>query len=355
MRAVGHPPAAGAGCQLGRHPRARAGAAARRWKKWGWGGGDCSRRRRGALPCRRQVVPSSRRELCPPPPGGPPPPAPPPPPTRAAQVALFHTIGHVSACLSFSMMAVSFAHVVRRPCLPLSSCDLAALPCARPWLAPWPGAMSPARSACPLEGRRRRCQLLRSPHPDFLCACSPCVAGQERRAGAERGAGTGACGGGHLWCWGAGRHASPRAARRAGSDRAPAPPPAPPQVILAETYPYYVWLSLVPIIAGCSLAAMKEASGPARALRAALLVPAKQLSRPWAHTRPSRALLLPPPPLPPTAAPGLLCLGRLQQRDGEQRGHGAAQHLLQEVPGGAEGGAAPGGPSSLVLCCLPPG
>lgn len=30
------------------------------------------------------------------------------------------------------------------------------------------------------------------------------------------------------------------------------------QVILGETYPYYVWLSLLPIIAGCSLAAMKE-------------------------------------------------------------------------------------------------
>ena len=29
------------------------------------------------------------------------------------QVALFHTIGHVSACVSFSQMAVSFAHVVR--------------------------------------------------------------------------------------------------------------------------------------------------------------------------------------------------------------------------------------------------
>lgn len=33
------------------------------------------------------------------------------------------------------------------------------------------------------------------------------------------------------------------------------------QVILAETYPYYVWLSLLPIIAGCSLAAMKEVGG----------------------------------------------------------------------------------------------
>ena len=32
------------------------------------------------------------------------------------------------------------------------------------------------------------------------------------------------------------------------------------QVILNETYPYYVWLSLLPIIAGCSLAAMKEVS-----------------------------------------------------------------------------------------------
>lgn len=31
----------------------------------------------------------------------------------APQVALFHTIGHVSACVSFSQMAVSFAHVVK--------------------------------------------------------------------------------------------------------------------------------------------------------------------------------------------------------------------------------------------------
>lgn len=30
-----------------------------------------------------------------------------------APVALFHTIGHVSACVSFSMMAVSFAHIVK--------------------------------------------------------------------------------------------------------------------------------------------------------------------------------------------------------------------------------------------------
>lgn len=30
------------------------------------------------------------------------------------------------------------------------------------------------------------------------------------------------------------------------------------QAILGETYPAYVWLSLLPIIAGCSLAAMKE-------------------------------------------------------------------------------------------------
>ena len=28
-------------------------------------------------------------------------------------VALFHTVGHVSACLSFSQMAVSFAHIVK--------------------------------------------------------------------------------------------------------------------------------------------------------------------------------------------------------------------------------------------------
>ncbi|KAL4434461.1 hypothetical protein ABPG75_000902 [Micractinium tetrahymenae] len=73
-----------------------------------------------------------------------------------APVALFHTIGHVSACVSFSQMAVSFAHVVK-----------AAEPVLSVVLA---------------------------------------------------------------------------------------------QVILKETYPYYVWLSLLPIIAGCSLAAMKEVS-----------------------------------------------------------------------------------------------
>jgi solute carrier family 35 protein E1 len=73
-----------------------------------------------------------------------------------APVALFHTIGHVSACLSFSQMAVSFAHVVKSA-EPVLSVVLA-------------------------------------------------------------------------------------------------------QVILGETYPYYVWLSLLPIIAGCSLAAMKEVS-----------------------------------------------------------------------------------------------
>jgi solute carrier family 35 protein E1 len=28
-------------------------------------------------------------------------------------VALFHTVGHVFACLSFSEMAVSFAHIVK--------------------------------------------------------------------------------------------------------------------------------------------------------------------------------------------------------------------------------------------------
>jgi solute carrier family 35 protein E1 len=28
-------------------------------------------------------------------------------------VALFHTIGHVSACVSFGQMAVSFAHIVK--------------------------------------------------------------------------------------------------------------------------------------------------------------------------------------------------------------------------------------------------
>jgi solute carrier family 35 protein E1 len=71
-------------------------------------------------------------------------------------VAFFHTVGHVSACVSFSQMAVSFAHVVKSA-EPVLSVVLA-------------------------------------------------------------------------------------------------------QVILKETYPYYVWLSLIPIIAGCSLAAMKEVS-----------------------------------------------------------------------------------------------
>ncbi|GAB4815738.1 hypothetical protein N2152v2_002784 [Parachlorella kessleri] len=71
-------------------------------------------------------------------------------------VALFHTIGHVSACLSFSQMAVSFAHVVK------------------------------------------------SAEPVLSVGLS--------------------------------------------------------QLILGEKNPYYVWLSLLPIIAGCSLAAMKEVS-----------------------------------------------------------------------------------------------
>ncbi len=38
-----------------------------------------------------------------------------------APVALFHTIAHVSACVSFSKMAVSFTHVIkvrRTPLLP---------------------------------------------------------------------------------------------------------------------------------------------------------------------------------------------------------------------------------------------
>lgn len=36
------------------------------------------------------------------------------------------------------------------------------------------------------------------------------------------------------------------------------------QLILGERNPPYVWLSLLPIIAGCSLAAMKEVGGQAR-------------------------------------------------------------------------------------------
>jgi solute carrier family 35 protein E1 len=71
-------------------------------------------------------------------------------------VALFHTIGHVSACLSFSQMAVSFAHIVK------------------------------------------------SAEPVFSVALSG--------------------------------------------------------PLLGQTYPYYVWLSLLPIVAGCSLSAMKEIS-----------------------------------------------------------------------------------------------
>lgn len=71
-------------------------------------------------------------------------------------VALFHTVGHVSACVSFSQMAVSFAHIVK------------------------------------------------SAEPVFSVALS-----------------------------------------------------AP---LLGQTYPYYVWLSLLPIVAGCALSAMKEVS-----------------------------------------------------------------------------------------------
>jgi solute carrier family 35 protein E1 len=71
-------------------------------------------------------------------------------------VAFFHTVGHVSACVSFSQMAVSFTHVIKAA-EPVMSVVLA-------------------------------------------------------------------------------------------------------QVILGETYPVYVWASLIPIIAGCSLAAMKEVS-----------------------------------------------------------------------------------------------
>ncbi|CAD7700900.1 unnamed protein product [Ostreobium quekettii] len=71
-------------------------------------------------------------------------------------VALFHTIGHVSACVSFSKMAVSFAHIVK------------------------------------------------SAEPIFSVALSG--------------------------------------------------------PLLGEVYPFYIWLSLVPIAFGCSLAAMKEIS-----------------------------------------------------------------------------------------------
>lgn len=71
-------------------------------------------------------------------------------------VALFHTVGHVSACVSFSQMAVSFTHIVK------------------------------------------------AAEPVFSVA----LAGP----------------------------------------------------LLGETYPVYVWLSLLPIVAGCSLAAMKEVS-----------------------------------------------------------------------------------------------
>lgn len=71
-------------------------------------------------------------------------------------VAFFHTIGHVSACLSFSQMAVSFTHVVK--------------------------AAEPVMSVVLAQG------------------------------------------------------------------------------ILKETYPWYVWASLLPIIAGCSLSAIKEVS-----------------------------------------------------------------------------------------------
>ena len=59
-----------------------------------------------------------------------------------------------------------------------------------------------------------------------------------------------------------------------------------------------------------------------------------------ATKRQLRAAAPPAAPPPPPPLPGVLCLERVQQRHDQQRGHGSAQHLLQEAPGAAQGGGA---------------
>jgi solute carrier family 35 protein E1 len=106
-----------------------------------------------------------------------------------APVALFHTIGHVSACVSFSQMAVSFAHIVK--------------------------------------------------------AAEPVSVQME---------------------WHAALHLRPLMPLRAQATSHSHHAPCPAQVfsvalsgpLLGAGYPVYVWASLVPIVAGCAMSAMKE-------------------------------------------------------------------------------------------------
>lgn len=69
-------------------------------------------------------------------------------------VALFHTIGHVSACLSFSQMAVSFAHIVK---------SSEPVRCRPPLLA---ARSSHAQHAC-----QARCCSRRVLHQTAACGC----------------------------------------------------------------------------------------------------------------------------------------------------------------------------------------
>jgi solute carrier family 35 protein E1 len=70
-----------------------------------------------------------------------------------APVALFHTIGHVSACVSFSQVAVSFAHVVKAA-EPVFSVILSAplLGVAYPWYV-W-GSLLPIVAGCSLSAMK---------------------------------------------------------------------------------------------------------------------------------------------------------------------------------------------------------
>ncbi len=107
-------------------------------------------------------------------------------------VALFHTIGHVSACVSFSQMAVSFAHIVK--------------------------AAEPVRDHAYTEKHqphRTAEQCTASPYAHrTVCVRYPCVV-------------------------------------QVFSVALSGP-------LLGVTYPAYVWLSLLPIVAGCAMSAMKE-------------------------------------------------------------------------------------------------
>lgn len=152
--------------------------------------------------------------------------------------------------------------------------------------------------------------------------------------------------------------------------------------LLGVAYPAYVWLSLLPIVAGCAMSAMKEVGSWAHGGEDRVCTMHEgQMRREgcwadpvsgmeeedalewvclggmglslmgrmgWSQTMAERHQrgpttnnrattgtdhVNPPPPARPThtTCAGQLCVERLQQRHDLQPGHGAAQHLLQEV------------------------